>query len=94
MNTNTSLVLLQKNPALTKWIYLLTLSLIWGSSFILIKKGLTGFGYFGAATVRLMSAGLAFLPFGVLNFGKIPRAQYGFVILTALLGMFIPAFLF
>ncbi len=83
-----------KNPAILKWAYLLLLSLIWGSSFILIKKGLTGFGYFEAATIRLMSAGLIFLPFGIGNFKKIPRDQYGFIVLTALLGMFIPAFLF
>ena len=85
---------MQENNPLAKWIYLLALSLIWGSSFILIKKGLTGFGYFEAATIRLMSAGLVFLPFGVGNFRKIPRENYGFIVLTALLGMFIPAFLF
>jgi drug/metabolite transporter (DMT)-like permease len=87
MNTNPTLALASKNQALTKWVYLLTLSLIWGSSFILIKKGLTGFGYFEAATIRLMSAGLAFLPFGLRNFSKIPRDKYGYVLLTACLGM-------
>ena len=94
MQTTPSISLAEKQPAITKWIYLMALSLIWGSSFILIKKGLTGFGYFEAATIRLMSAGLAFLPFGLGNFGKIPREKYGYVVLTALLGMFIPAFLF
>lgn len=94
MNTNTSLALTGQNASLTKWIYLVLLSLIWGSSFILIKKGLTGFGYYEAATIRLMSAGLAFLPFGLGNFGKIPRSLYGYIFLTALLGMFIPAYLF
>ncbi len=93
-NAHSSIALTQKNQSLLKWVYLLALSLIWGSSFILIKKGLTGFGYFEAATIRLMSAGLAFLPFGLSNFGKIPRGQYGYIVLTALLGMFIPAFLF
>lgn len=87
-------IVLKNNASLTKWLYLLVLSLIWGSSFILIKKGLTGFGYFEAATIRLISAGLVFLPFSLRNFRKIPRALYGYVILTALLGMFIPAFLF
>lgn len=92
--TSTRTGFIKINPSLTKWLYLLALSLIWGSSFILIKKGLTGFGYFEAATIRLMAAGLAFLPFGVGNFRKIPRDKYGYVVLTALLGMFIPAFLF
>jgi len=86
--------MINENNPLAKWIYLLVLSLIWGSSFILIKKGLTGFGYLEAATIRLMSAGLVFLPFGLRNFRKIPRANYGYIVLTALLGMFIPAFLF
>ncbi|MFN0213236.1 MAG: DMT family transporter [Saprospiraceae bacterium] len=94
MSATPALSLINKKASLTKWVYLLTLSLIWGSSFILIKKGLTGFGYFEAATIRLMSAGLAFLPFGWSNFAKIPRTQYGYVVLTALLGMFVPAFLF
>ncbi len=87
-------IVAKNNASLAKWIYLLALSLIWGSSFILIKKGLTGFGYFEAATIRLMAAGLVFLPFGLGNFQKIPRKLYGYVVLTALLGMFIPAFLF
>ena len=94
MHTNPAIAVPNNRSSLTKWVYLLALSLIWGSSFILIKKGLTGFGYFEAATIRLMSAGLAFLPFGLGNFGKIPRGQYTYVVLTALLGMFIPAFLF
>lgn len=91
---STATALLNRNPSLAKWFYLMLLSLIWGSSFILIKRGLTGFGYFEAATIRLMSAGLAFLPFGVANFRKIPRDRWGYIVLTALLGMFLPAFLF
>ena len=35
---------MKMNSSFAKWFYLLALSLIWGSSFILIKKGLTGFG--------------------------------------------------
>lgn len=94
LHPSTAAALLNRNPSLAKWFYLMLLSLIWGSSFILIKRGLTGFGYFEAATIRLMSAGLAFLPFGVANFRKIPRDRWGYIVLTALLGMFLPAFLF
>lgn len=63
----------KSDASYTRWVLLVVLSLIWGSSFILIKKGLTGFGYYEAATIRLMSAGLVFLPFAVRNVRKIPR---------------------
>lgn len=93
MNTS-SLSLSEKQSSMSKWLHLISLSLIWGSSFILIKKGLTGFGYFEAATIRLMSAGLAFLPLGIGNFRKIPKNIFGYVVLTAMLGMVLPAYLF
>ena len=83
----------QKNGFL-KWIFLLLLSLIWGSSFILIKKGLLGFGYIEAATIRLVSAGLIFCPWGIYHLRKIPRNKLALVFLVSLLSMFIPAYLF
>ena len=85
---------MSKNAAFTKWIYLIVLSFIWGSSFILIKKGLDGFGFVEAASLRMMAAGAVFLPFGIRNFRNIPYEKWRYVLLAALLGMFIPAFLF
>ena len=41
-----------------KWFYLTALTLIWGSSYILIKIGLQGYGYVESATLRLMAAGV------------------------------------
>ncbi|MGB0949031.1 MAG: permease, partial [Marinirhabdus sp.] len=35
-----------------KWLYLLVISLIWGSSFILIKKGLVGLTDFQLGSLR------------------------------------------
>ena len=83
-----------KKPAMGKWLILMVLSLIWGSSFIMIKKGLTGFGFVEAASLRLMAAGAVFLPVGIYQFPKIPREKWPYVVLITFVGMFIPAFLF
>lgn len=85
---------MSKSPNFSNWLVLLFLSLIWGSSFILIKKGLEGFGFLEAASVRLMAGGLVFLPFGIYHFRLIPRDRWAFVVLITFVGMFIPAFLF
>ena len=83
-----------RSPTFIKWSLLIILSLIWGSSFILIKKGLTGYGYFEAATIRMLSAGTAMVPFGLQNFKKIPAGKTKYVILSGAIGMFFPAYLF
>lgn len=80
--------------SIEKWLYLAVLSLVWGSSFILIKKGLTGFGFIEAATIRLMSAGLVFCPWGFYLLRSIPLKKLLFVFLASLLGMFVPSYLF
>ena len=41
-----------------KWFYLAILSLIWGSSFILIKKGLVGLNSVQLASLRMIFAAL------------------------------------
>lgn len=83
-----------KKPNVTNWLILLVLSLIWGSSFILIKKGLVGFGFVEAASIRLMAGGAVFLPVALHQFSKIPKDRWPYVVLITFVGMFIPAFLF
>lgn len=80
--------------SIQKWFYLISLSIIWGSSYILIKKGLEGFGFMQAATVRLLAAGLMFLPLGFYHFRKIPLKKFPLIMLSGLLAMFIPSYLF
>lgn len=85
---------LSKDAGFTKWLILIVLSLIWGSSFILIKKGLTGFGFVEAASIRLMAGAAVFLPVALTQYTKIPRDRWPFLVLITFIGMFIPAFLF
>jgi drug/metabolite transporter (DMT)-like permease len=82
------------NESLLKYGLLAILSLIWGSSFMLMKKGLSGFDFIDAASIRMMAAGATLLPLGLLNFKKVPRHQLPYIIGSGAIGMFIPAFLF
>lgn len=77
-----------------KWIYLLVLSLIWGSSFILIKKGLIGLTAFQLGSLRIIFAALFLLLIGFKSLITIPRHQWKYIALTSLFGTFIPAYLF
>ncbi len=77
-----------------KWVYLMILSLIWGSSFILIKKGLIGLTAFQLGSLRIIFAALFLLIIGFKSLIKIPKQQWKFVALTSLFGTFIPAYLF
>jgi drug/metabolite transporter (DMT)-like permease len=77
-----------------KWVYLTVLALIWGSSFILIKKGLIGLTAFQLGSLRIVFAALFLLLIGFKSLVKIPRHQWKFVALTSVFGTFIPAYLF
>ena len=46
------------------------------------------------AGLRIFSAGLIFVPFAFFHFSKIPRQKIGTVILSAVFGNLLPAFLF
>lgn len=77
-----------------KWVYLVTLALIWGSSFILIKKGLVGLTPMQVGSLRILFAALFLLLIGFKSLAKIPHTKWKYIALTATLGTFIPAFLF
>ena len=77
-----------------KWVYLAVLALIWGSSFILIKKGLIGLTAFQLGSLRIIFAALFLLIIGFKSLIKIPKQQWKFVALTSVFGTFIPAYLF
>ena len=77
-----------------KWVYLIVLSMIWGSSFILIKKGLIGLSPIQLGSLRIVFASFFLLLIGFKSLAKIPHHQWKFIALTSLFGTFIPAYLF
>jgi drug/metabolite transporter (DMT)-like permease len=70
------------------------LSLIWGSSFILIEKGLQVFPPVQVGCIRLVYAFLILLPHAIRNIGKIPGNKWFIIFLTGSVGNLIPAILF
>lgn len=77
-----------------KWFYLLVLSLIWGSSFILIKKGLLGLSAIQVGSLRIIFASFFLLLIGFKSLKLIPKLKWKYIAITALFGTFFPAFLF
>ena len=78
----------------TNWLVFALLSIVWGSSFILMKEGLKAFTPYQVASLRMLSAGLVLLPFAYKALKLIPSQKMGLVILSGILGNFIPAYLF
>lgn len=77
-----------------KWVYLIILSLIWGSSFILIKKGLIGLTPVQLGAIRIIFTAFFLFIVGFNRIKSIKLREWKWVILTGLLGTFFPAFLF
>lgn len=77
-----------------KWIYLLILSLIWGSSFILIKKSLLGLTPFQLGALRTIITGIFLFIVGFRTLRAIEINQWKWLALSGFLGSFFPAFFF
>ncbi|HRG18753.1 MAG TPA: DMT family transporter [Flavobacterium lutivivi] len=77
-----------------KWILLGLLALIWGSSFILIKKGLIGLTPFQLGSLRIIFCAVFLLVIGFKSLTEIPLHKWKYVAVTSLFGTFIPAYLF
>ena len=76
------------------WILFFLLSAIWGSSFILIKRGVSQFDPIQVGCIRISAAGLALLPVAIYHLRKIKPRQILYAFLFGLCNAGLPAFLF
>lgn len=79
---------------LNKWFYLISLSLIWGSSFILIKKALVGLEADQLGSLRIIFSSIIIILIAWKRLSKITRLEWKWITISAFLGSFFPAFLF
>ncbi|MCH2033756.1 MAG: DMT family transporter [Tenacibaculum sp.] len=77
-----------------KWVYLVLLSLIWGSSFILMKKALLGLTPVQVGALRILITAFFLLLIGFKSLKKIKKEQWKYVFYSALLGTLFPSFLY
>ena len=86
---------------LKSWLLLVLLACIWGSSFILMKKGMFNeqheaiFSSTQVGSMRMLIAGLVLLPFSIQVLRKVKdRKDLRYFSIVGVCGNFIPAFLF
>ena len=77
-----------------KWTYLVSLSLIWGTSFILIKKALIGLTPIQLGSLRIIFSSIIIFIFAWNTLKLINKKEWKWIIISAFLGSFFPAFLF
>ncbi|MGS0525383.1 DMT family transporter [Zobellia nedashkovskayae] len=77
-----------------KWLYLILLSLVWGSSFILIKKALIGLTPIQLGGLRIVFASLILFLFGFRSIRTLSIKDWKWVTWAGLLSSFFPPFLF
>jgi drug/metabolite transporter (DMT)-like permease len=74
--------------------FLLLLSLIWGTSFILIKQGLKVFAPDEVGAIRVAAASFFVIPLAITRLKGVTRSDYWKLLASGLMGIFIPSFLF
>jgi drug/metabolite transporter (DMT)-like permease len=77
-----------------QWAVLLFLSLIWGTSFILMKKGLESYSHMQVAAFRIFFSFVFMLPITIKNIRVLKRENVQSLIIVGIIGFAIPAFLF
>ena len=77
-----------------KWFYLILLSIIWGSSFILIKKALVGLEASQLGSLRIIFSSVIIFFVAWKKIFTIKKLEWKWITISAFLGSFFPAFLF
>jgi len=77
-----------------KWFYLIVLSLIWGTSYILIKKGLEGFNPVQLGVLRILITAFFLFLIGFRTLRSVSKEQWKWIAISGMVGSFFPVFLF
>jgi len=84
---------IRDKKTIISWIILLALMITWGSSFILIKRGLEVYSDVEVGALRVCITFIVFIPF-INRFSKIKANQWKYLAVVGIVGSGAPAFLF
>ncbi|MEM9932140.1 MAG: EamA family transporter [Bacteroidota bacterium] len=84
----------EKKVKIRHFLILILLSSIWGTSFILIKKGLLAYSPLQVASLRIAIAGVGFIPLVITYLSKLSRKDMLMYFQVGLTGNAIPVFFF
>ena len=76
------------------WLIFILLSVIWGSSFILMKGGLLHLTAYQVAALRIVFSGIVLLPSAIRYFRLVPKDKLAVIFMSGVFGSLLPAFLF
>ena len=83
-----------ENTPIKAWLVLILLSIIWGTSYILIKRGLVAYSPYQVACIRLSVSSISFIPVLIYHFRKVDWSKWHFLVIVGLTGTALPSFLF
>jgi drug/metabolite transporter (DMT)-like permease len=79
---------------LWQWAAIIVLAFTWGSSFILMKKGLESYTHLQVASIRMFSAAVVLFPIAFRNIKVLKTKYFMPLLISGLFGNGIPSFLF
>ena len=85
---------MKKNSKIWHWLAVALLSLIWGSSYILMKKGLRSFSAYQLASIRVLISFICLLPVALRSFSKFNKRNFISILIIGFFGSGIPSILY
>ncbi len=82
------------NKGFLNWFIFILLSVIWGSSFVLMKEGLVSLSAYQVASLRIVFSGIVLLPTAIKYLRLIPKDKMFIIFMSGMLGSLLPAYLF
>lgn len=82
------------NKHVQQWFFLITLSIVWGSSFLLIKKSLIGFTPMQLVAVRIFLTGLFLFVIGYKSLKTLTKNEWFWVTISGYVSTLLPITLF